>query len=564
MNITYNTDQNRFVISCAFHENGLIAQLPNKRWQKTKRVWYAPALHRNAQFLIDHCAKHMDEHALQVARKSIQRSERQAQPFPAWYKFNTPPYRHQQEALDFAWSLPAHALAMEMGTGKTKVAIDLHVARMQAQQINTWLIFCPNTIRDNWLQEIKTHSPIPIETLILESGMSKTQCDRVQKLSNRAEPLILIAGYESLSQKVRGGSVYSLIMNVLEIRGPFAVTCDESHMVKTPDANRTQNVVIFAELAKMRQIMTGTLITKNILDLYQQYEILDPNIIGIGSWYSFRNRYVIMDGYDSREIMGYQNLEELMGLIKPYTFRKTKADSLDLPDKLYSRRSIKLTKEQMQMYKNVKNKPKVYIGDREIKLAVDRILAEYNALQQVTGGFIKYDHENPDGTIERKLMQLIEPSRNPKIIELVNIATEASDSKIIVWAKFRQEIEDIVSVLRDRFGPDSVSEYHGGIDVEQRALNIQAFKTGPARFFVANQQTGGTGLTINESNLVVFYSNTFKLVDRQQSEDRNHRIGQKNDVLYIDLVCSGTIDAEILRSLADKKDVAEYIKSSLA
>lgn len=74
----------------------------------------------------------------------------------------------------------------------------------------------------------------------------------------------------------------------------------------------------------------------------------------------------------------------------------------------------------------------------------------------------------------------------------------------------------------------------------------------------------GTGLTINESNLVIYFSNSLKLVERLQSEDRNHRIGQKNDVLYIDLVCAGTKDVDVLNAIRDKKDVAEYVRTSMA
>ena len=87
---------------------------------------------------------------------------------------------------------------------------------------------------------------------------------------------------------------------------------------------------------------------------------------------------------------------------------------------------------------------------------------------------------------------------------------------------------------------------------------------GRARFFIANAETGGTGLTLNTATLTIYYSNDFKLVNRQQSEDRNHRIGQKNAVLYVDLVRAKTIDTKIIKAIKDKKDLANYVKERIA
>ena len=72
------------------------------------------------------------------------------------------------------------------------------------------------------------------------------------------------------------------------------------------------------------------------------------------------------------------------------------------------------------------------------------------------------------------------------------------------------------------------------------------------RFFVGNPATAGYGLTLTQANLVVYYANDFNLDTRQQSEDRCHRIGQDKSVLYIDLLCEGTIDEKIIKSLKDK------------
>ena len=79
------------------------------------------------------------------------------------------------------------------------------------------------------------------------------------------------------------------------------------------------------------------------------------------------------------------------------------------------------------------------------------------------------------------------------------------------------------------------------------------------RFFVGNPRTGGYGITLTEAKLVIYYSNSFDLEVRLQSEDRAHRIGQKNNVTYVDLLCPGTVDEKIVQALRDKIDIAGMV-----
>jgi SNF2 family DNA or RNA helicase len=78
----------------------------------------------------------------------------------------------------------------------------------------------------------------------------------------------------------------------------------------------------------------------------------------------------------------------------------------------------------------------------------------------------------------------------------------------------------------------------------------------PLRFFVGQARTGGYGITLTQANTVIYYSNSYDLEIRLQSEDRAHRIGQKNNVTYVDLVCPDTIDEKILKALREKSDIA--------
>ena len=76
---------------------------------------------------------------------------------------------------------------------------------------------------------------------------------------------------------------------------------------------------------------------------------------------------------------------------------------------------------------------------------------------------------------------------------------------------------------------------------------------------MGNPQTGGYGITLTAANTVVYFANSFDLAVRMQSEDRAHRIGQKEHVTYIDLIAEGTIDERIVKALRDKMDVASVV-----
>ena len=116
-------------------------------------------------------------------------------------------------------------------------------------------------------------------------------------------------------------------------------------------------------------------------------------------------------------------------------------------------------------------------------------------------------------------------------------------------------------MLTTEFGEDSFVTYFGETSSEDRTKAIELFQdpASPVRFFLGNVQTAGRGITLTEANTVVYYSNNFSLEFRQQSEDRAHRVGQKNNVTYIDLVVRGSLDEKIIKSLIEKKNIAQEV-----
>ena len=221
-----------------------------------------------------------------------------------------------------------------------------------------------------------------------------------------------------------------------------------------------------------------------------------------------------------------------------------KEQCLDLPDKIYSPRYIELSKEQEKAYNDLATFAIAQLEGQT--LTVDNTMTMLLRLHQITCGYLPTDNGQPPV-----------PLKNNRMDELLNVLEE-TEGKVIIWANYRYSILDIANTLRKKFGEETVVTYFGDTKDKDRQEIVKQFqdKDSPVRFFIANQQTGGYGLTLTAAHTVVYYSNNYDLEKRIQSEDRAHRIGQKNNVTYIDIICEKTVDENIVNSLRNKIDLA--------
>lgn len=565
----------KFVVECSYSENALITNLPSKRYDRRRDMWVAQNLNRNCKFLLENLRQYLTDEALLVCEETVAKTRVSYLDFPINYVFKTQPFVKQKEALNHAYNLRRNAFFMRMGTGKTKTAIDLYTCRLLEGKVDVVLVVCPSNLKENWLREVGIHCPVEdMPVHVVEAGPRASK--NAEIFASKHDTYYLVVGVESLSVGVSKGTAWEAVVSAIYNK-KIGLIVDESHMCKGHDSTRSKNVKQLGSFAKYMSIMTGTPTTQGPVDLYMQFEILDPNILGFGDYYSFRNRYCVMGGYENKQIVTYQNVDELTELISPVVYQCDK--DADMPPKTYTMISCEMSKEQKEAYKSIDQEMKLILPSNptsaDLAIFVEHAVTKYGILQQITGGFINYDDpEQPilkrdaDGNetvkYKRKASVLVDPMVNPKIAEIIRIAREESERSIIIWAKYRKEIEMISGALRNEFGDDAVAEYHGGLDRNSRTESVDNFNGGHSRFFVSNQQSGGVGLNLVVSDLAIFYSNSFKLLDREQSEDRIHRIGQKSDnVLYIDLVCNNTKDGEVLEALEKKQDLATFIKNSL-
>jgi len=465
------------------------------------------------------------------------------------YKFKTTPYKHQLIALEKSWNKESFAYFMEMGTGKTKVLIDNVAMLYDKGKINGILIVAPKGVIGTWYNnEIPAHMPDHIEKkmVLWQANINKTQQEKLNTLFETGEDLhILIMNVEAFSTD-KG---LNFAMKFLRSHNTL-MAVDESTTIKNPKAQRTKNILDLRSLTKYRRIMTGSPITKNPLDLFTQCYFLDPFHLNHESYFSFRMRYAVLktayiSGRSIQLVSGFKNLGELTDKLSPFSYRVLKEDCLDLPEKVWTNRSITLTTEQSKVYQSMKEKALAYLNGKTVTSA--STLTQLMRLQQITCGHFAAD----DGTIQE-----VKSNRLP---ELMNVLEEM-EGKAIIWAHYQYDIKAILKELIKVYGPGSVVDYYGLTDKDKRQGHIEKFMNDPeCRFFVGTPATGGYGLTLTSANTVIYYSNGYDLEKRLQSEDRAHRIGQKKSVTYVDIICEETVDTKIVQALRKKLNIASEV-----
>ena len=450
------------------------------------------------------------------------------------YIYKTKPFEHQREALKRGAESKNFAYFMEMGTGKTKVSIDNASYLFTQNKIKNVIVIAPNSVYLNWKKEIETHCSVDY----------KIMAHKVDKINSPIfnDPLQLtwyLYNVEAMSHK----SGLKKVKEVLTAADETMMIIDEATTIKNRTAKRTKNIIELGKTVAYKRLLTGSPVTKSPLDLYSQVAFLDKSLLGHSSFYTFRARYAVMHEIDmgGRSVMlpkYYTNLEELEKNIKTFSYRCRKVECLDLPEKLYTQYYINLKDEHQQAYDRLKKNAWAVIQNEEVSYS--NKLTEILKLHQCVNGHVKTD----DG----KIIEF----DDPKLDQLMEVIEE-NEGKFIIWANYIYNIEKIIKILQDRYGRDSVVSVYGAVDAEQRIRNVKRFENDNAvRFFVGNPSTGGYGLNLVSASYVVYYSNSYNLEVREQSEDRAHRIGQDKNVLVIDLIIRGTVDEMIISALKGK------------
>lgn len=489
-------------------------------------------------------------------------------------KYKTKPYAHQLKCLQEYGKKEYFALLADMGTGKTFIIIN-NIAELWAdEEVNGVLVMAPNGVQTNWANiELGKHMPdwVRYKAAVWKSNPKKkdlASLDSLFESSDATQLRIFLMNWEAL-QSERG----------FEAAKRFCMSCsklmivgDETTMIKNPAAARTKALMKLKKYSSYRRIMNGTLISNSPFDAFSQLSFLDENILGTTSYYAFKAEYaemlqeghglltsikqrtggkftpqIVAKGRDGRP--AYKNLDKLENIVSRHSFRVLKKDCLDLPKKIYKTMFYEMLPAQRKAYDLMKEENRMMLLDEAVPVA-NKLVALGKMAQICSGYFISPESKEPVRVVEH----------SPKLDLLIEVAKRVvleQGKKMIIWARYHIELDDVAAAM-DAAGISFV-KYDGRIKPEDREVAKLEFQEGEAQVFIGQQQSGGVGITLTAASCVVYFSNTFSLYDRLQSEDRAHRIGQEEDVVYIDLVAENSIEHKTLGVLRSKKSIADII-----
>ena len=432
-------------------------------------------------------------------------------------------------------------------------------ARLHAEDLaDAALVLAPNGVHLNWSRDeiprwwASCDGPPAVVEWSSQRAGTRRQTDVLEAALQHEGFVWLVANVEALAAP--GGKLMAYLKRFVRRRRAIMVV-DESHAVKNPRAKRTRAVLSLAEACPFRRCLTGTPVAQGPFDLWSQYHVLDPDILG-RRFMPFKQRYGVFrrarygDGPAFDELVEYRNLDDLERRIAPHTSSVRKADCMDLPPRAVSRRYFVLPPEHRRVYDAVRDELVARLDDGA-SITAAQALTNLLRLQQVSRGHVVDD----DG--RRRDIGAPYPS-----VEAVVGLMAGHAGKAVVWCRFVRDADLVAAALETVHGPGSVAACVGGTPPESRVVMRAAFndQSSPVRFWVGTLATGGVGVDLGAADLMVFYSHGFNLVHRMQGLERNYGSSQTSERLeVVDLVAADTADERALAVIERKENLAARI-----
>ncbi len=448
--------------------------------------------------------------------------------------FKTPPYDYQVEGVKYGLTHDKWILGDEMGLGKSKQAIDIAVAKKENCGYRRCLIICGvNTLKWNWVNEVHTHSDE--KAFILGQKETKngikigSSADKLSSLENLPDAYFLITNVETLRQE----EICSKLEELCKTQEIGMIVFDEAHKCKDIRAAQTRGLMQLN--ADTMIAMTGTPLMNSPLDLYAILKWIGAEN---RSFYSFRNYYCEMGGYGGHEVIKYKNLNILADRLNSVMLRRRKEDCLDLPEKIYIDECVEMTSKQEKVYKEVLTR---IMEDIDKVAEANDPLSELIRLRQATGftGILSSD--------------ISESAKLDRMMELVEEA-RLNTKKVVIfsnWTDITTEAEHRLSEIC------SVASITGDTKDEDRKKIVDEFQNGKLDAVIGTIGAMGTGITLTAGTVEIFLDEPWNKANKDQAEDRCHRIGQSEKLTIYTLMCKDTIDERIHQIVESKGFMAD-------
>lgn len=469
------------------------------------------------------------------------------------YQFKTPPYQHQSEALKRVFnSDKGHALFMDPGTGKTKIAVDSIAALQMSGKVERVLVLCPINALTVWPKELYKHSPTPLTYFVrpeIGTAIKKVEVfnEWVEKETN--EPIempiqVAIFNYESLITRNGKAPIFDTLMKWK----PDMVILDESQKIKSATAKRSKQAHKICAGSKYTLLLTGTPIGKNLLDLYSQLKCINPQIWDGITWTDFRHKYGIWGGKSGYELLGYRMVDDLQERYSPYISSARKEDCLDLPPVTDINVDVRWDPQAFAAYERFSLDGMVVYKRQLIFAPI--VLTKLLRMQQMTGYQVDDEDGNPVEFNTNKLSHTV---------DLVDNLNEAGEP-VIIFARFKAEMDQLTKAFKTPY------VIRGGVTAKKRGELIKTWlkKGGDKPFIIQISSAEALDGLQTICSKAIFYSTDYSWINYFQARGRIDREGQKSPIIFYHMCMSESVDYLVLEALKEKQDLEKMVKDDPA
>jgi len=478
------------------------------------------------------------------------------------------PYNHQRIMATVACEISGLSFIADMGTGKTRAAVEAMAYHARNDLVDMFIVVCPAGVTGVWRDEVRDWTR-DLDTVILDGPIKK----RAEWIRLTAEAMrqksflvprvpVVVTNYEALPnhrEKEDGSPGQRGLIDVIVNAGiRIGMILDEGHRIRNPTALVSKAAMHMAQFGAWRLHMTGTPILNGLQNIWSQWYFVDLGITFGANFVQFRREFFNEDPYTFSSTPSDGTIDEFNARLHVRGLRFRKEDCLDLPPKIYTVNRVQMSGEQAMAYQEMRDQLIVDLDAMEGEegtASASIMLVQMLRLTQITSGFLPRDEDERD-------MPPVRFHPNPKLDALdalirPAVTNQLSPTSAIVWAWYREDIKRINEVFAD-LSPVTIA---GGMTPKQRQASEDAFKSGQTRLLIGNPASAGVGLNLQAASLVAYYSQSYNLEHRAQSEDRSHRSGSEihDSVTYVDMVCEGTLDEAVRNVLAGKMALADAV-----
>jgi len=414
----------------------------------------------------------------------------------------TTPWPHQEQAYMFAMQRLSCLLALDMGTGKSKVVIDL----CQNRQCLRVLILCPKSVVDVWPSEFEKHCKVEYKLIPLGKRSIPGRVDAIQQLMSEAQARttkrinVVVLNYEAIT--------YKLMKAELQSHWWDMIVLDESHRIKAPGGAISNTCKALRVWSTYRMCLTGTPMPHSPLDLYAQYRFLDPQVFG-SSFVQYRATFAIMGGFKNKQVIGWKNKELLEKKLRETAVRIKAEDVLELPETLEVKRFCALNPKAQKLYDALKKEFVAYWESG--RMSTDNALTQLLRLQQLANGMITPDNGGDPLRVDDSKMQLLADC----------LQDIGSPEPIVVFCRFHSDLDAVKDITTKLGRPFcELSGRRNELKTWQELDNTSEFG---GQILAVQIQAGGVGIDLTKARYCFYYSLGFSLGDYLQSQKRVHR-----------------------------------------